>query len=416
MNTKNLHPEGRLMLAKQGGAATILVAIILLFAMTMSAFFTHKTLVADREDAANVYRLARAQMGADSGLQLAIAAMQDNQSRAEILQRNADGEVTGFIANSFTSASSAPGENETSLWYTPAVGNLPGNTTFSVRMADLGESGEEFSKILIDVRGCWDEPGANNSDCSSCSAACPVTARASQVVAFQGSLAGMPSAALTAKGNVDLGGNAITITNTDPATNGITVHAGGEITPHSDNNLQTLPGTPPEASLAANDNELSDIPTDDFFIRFFGMDKATFKAGAGEVIGCSGVCNDRVDGKTGTVLWADPGADSFVINSNTVVGSPDNPVILIVDGPLELRGTSTIYGVVYSTSLLWDNTGGGTSRIFGSAIAEGDFEATGTPSPTYDSDIMRKLATQIGTFIPVSGSWCDHCDWSPLFP
>lgn len=416
MNINSRNPKASLMARQQRGAATILVAIILLFAMTMSAFFTHKTLVADREDATNVYTLARAQMGADAGLHLAIAAMQDNASRQQILERNADGIVTGFKATSFTSPSTAPNQGSTSLWYTPAVGNLPGNTTFSVRLADRGNPGEEFSKILIDVRGCWDEEGSTNPDCSTCSAACPVTARASQTIAFQGALAGMPSAALTAKGDVNLGSNAITITNTDPATNGITVHAGGDINPHSANNLETLPGTPPEASLAANDGELSSIAADDYFTRFFGMDKATFKAGASEVISCSRVCNNRVDGKTGSVLWADPGADAFVINSNTVVGSPENPVILIVDGPLELRGNSTIYGVVYSTSILWDNTGGGTSRIYGSAIAEGDFQATGTPNPTYDSDIMKKLATQIGSYIPVTGTWCDHCDWSPLFP
>ena len=207
---------------------------------------------------------------------------------------------------------------------------------------------------------------------------------------------------------------AVRINNTEPGTGGTTVHAGGNVTYNSDSNLQTLPGTPPAASLMPSDNNLANQSGDSFFESFFGMSKEAMKSVANEVITCSGECNDTVNGKQGQVIWVEAGNQAFVLNGNTVVGSAMAPVVLIINGPVELRGTVSITGVVYTTAD-WANGGGGTATIRGVAISEGSFSSTGTPSPTYDSSVLQQLRRNVGTFLPVAGSWCDHCDWSSEF-
>lgn len=397
----------------QRGAATLLVALILLFAMTLSVFFIHRNLVADREDAANNYRITRAQMAADAGLQLALATLHDAERRDLVLQRDSGGSITGFSSPLFFSAAEQD-EDEPDYWSLPSLASMTGEASISVRFAARGPSHNPYSKILVDARGCWDEVDNAEPACSPCSAACPVTASASQVVAFQSALVGMPAAALTAKGNVDLGSAAIHVTNYDPSTAGTTVHAGGTVQYNSESSLQTLPGTPPAASLMASDDDLAEASGDSFFERFFGTSKEAMKASANTLVNCAEGCgNSSVNGLQGQVIWVDASAGSFTLNT-AEVGSVEQPVVLIIDGPFEIRGNASITGVVYTTAD-WNNGGGGTADIRGVAISEGSFSSTGTPSPIYDGSVLLELRRNVGTFLPIPGSWCDLCDWSADF-
>jgi hypothetical protein len=381
---------------KQRGAATLLVAVILLAVMTIGTFFANRSLILDQIVAGNYFRSARAQMAAEAGLEIMNSRLMDKTIRDTILTSSGS-RYTGISTPTYSPNSAALG----------STASFGGQVTSTVSLANAATGSDlPFSKLRITSLGCWDDSG--NASCSPCSNACPSRAEISQIVAFRGGLTGVPSAALTAKGNVDLGGSAITITNTDANTNGLTIHAGGTVSPHSDNNLQTLPGTPPLASVAPSDGELTSLSANDFFENFFGQSKASYRAGADEIISCSGVCNSSVNGKTGKILWIDvPAGGSFNLNSTTTVGSATDPVILVVNGPIELRGSATVYGVVYSTAILWDNTGGGTSQIIGGAIAEGNFTANGTPNPTYDSTILSTLSGLIGSYVKVPGTWRD---------
>lgn len=396
-SAKRLHCAPR---PGQQGQVTLLVAVLLLLVMFLTAFFMHRTMVLDQDIAGNHYRSIRANMTAEAGLELVSARLKLKSERDAVL--SSDGRVySGFTSGEDTHTYAIPASELGSL------SSAPGDVSATVQLEAAGPDAP-FSMLRITSRGCWQESGAAIAACTSCSEDCPTTAQISQVVAFVGALAGVPSAALTAKGNVDLGGSAITVTNTDPTTHGLTVHAGGTVSNHSDSNLVTLPGTPPTASVAPGDGELADVSPDAYFEKFFGLDKSTYKNSTDEVIVCGGVCNTSVAGKDGLILWVDvPEGQTFVLNAPTPLGSETEPVVLIVNGPLELRGSASIYGLVYSTSLLWDNTGGGTSQIFGAAIAEGSFTANGTPNPTYRGDILARLSGQTGRFVKIPGTWRD---------
>ncbi|NVZ11333.1 hypothetical protein HW932_18955 [Allochromatium humboldtianum] len=380
--------------------ATLIIALIFLIIMSLGTFFAHRGMVLDQNVAGNYYRSTRALMAAESGLEIMAARLRDYAQRESILTN--DGTTyTGFAA-------SPPIYRPTSADLGTVTATATGQVTALVTLSAVGPVSGPFAKLRIDAIGCWDDTGTD-ATCSTCSTNCPTTAQVSQILAFVGGLTGVPSAPLTTKGNANLGGSAITVTNTDPETNGLTVHAGGSISVHSSTaNLITLPGTPPMASLAPSDSELSTITPDQYFEKFFAKDKDSYKNSADEIIVCGGVCNTSVNGKTGRIMWVDvPAGSSFVLNATTVVGSLSAPVILVVNGPLELRGSATIYGVAYSTSTLWDNTGGGTSQIIGAAIAEGNFTANGTPNPVYNADVLKKLSGRIGNYTKIPGSWRD---------
>lgn len=390
-------------LCRQRGAATLLVAVILLVAMTLGAFYLQRVLVAEQDVAGGYYRSVRAQMAADAGLELTVSLLQKADTKAAFL--NADrSPKAGWHSLSSTAL------NFSSEGGAAAAGVI----TAAVNFEDLSPPGRAGDILRVVTRGCWREVGVSLGACNPCSSSCPTTAVASQVVAFRGALVGAPSAPLTAKGNVDFGSSSITVVNQDESTNGLTIHAGGEVTTKDDDkNLVTLPGTPPEATIAEKDSEIAATEVDDFFEKFFGKTKAEFKDGADLVVSCGGggKCNGNHLGETvksSKVIYVDlPPGVAFELNANTVVGSLAEPVILMVNGPIELRGNVEVYGVVYSASTLWDNTGGGTAKVIGAAVAEGDFKATGTPNPIYNGSVLEKLSSGLGAFVKVPGSWRD---------
>jgi hypothetical protein len=110
-------------------------------------------------------------------------------------------------------------------------------------------------------------------------------------------------------------------------------------------------------------------------------------------------------GLVGKVIYITqaPGTTA-TINSNVVIGSPEQPVILIVDGDFKFNGNATLYGVVYVIGD-WNNTGGGNAAIYGAAIVEGDMSSTGTPELSFDTSLEN--LNNLTTLVKVPGSWRD---------
>jgi hypothetical protein len=235
------------------------------------------------------------------------------------------------------------------------------------------------------------------------------TATIVQMMKVLSGLATLPGAAITAKGYVDFGANAITATNRDPGTNGVTINAGSTITGFiNTSTIQSLPGTPVDASLIPNDTSLSSLSDDQMFKTYFGVTKDEFRnSSSTTVVNCGGVCNTQIldaIANGARSIWVE---GDMTLNANNVFGSPERPIMLVTNGNIEVRGTMTIYGVVYCQNSTWDNTGGGNAQIIGAAISEGNFTATGTPDPTYDPAVLRRLRETTGEFAKLPGGWRD---------
>lgn len=409
---------------RQKGAATLLGTVIVLGLMTLIVFFANRNVLFERKTSANQYRSVRAIEAAEAGVEWTLANLNaarkitnacatsavatDRQFRDVYLDPDANGSFKEAFATSMPVCTLIGGAWSCSC---PANGNAAtvascsapeGCPTFRVEFANVAA---DATMVRVRVVGCTN----SQQPCVPSASTADGTATITQVIKALSGLSSLPAAAITAKQNVDFGSNAITASNTDPGTNGITINAGGSITGFlNDSTLHTLPGTPPTSSLVGNDGSLAALTDDQMFMTYFGMTKDQFKTQASTtVVNCGGVCNAQmtaaVDGGARTI-WVE---GDMTLNANGVYGSPTSPVVMVINGNVELRGTMTIYGVVYCQNGVWDNTGGGNAQVIGAAIAEGSFTATGTPDPTYDPNVLRRLRETTGDFAKVPGAWRD---------
>ncbi|GAA4408775.1 pilus assembly PilX family protein [Quisquiliibacterium transsilvanicum] len=431
--------------ARQRGAATLFTTIIVLVLMTMIAFFANRGVIFESKTAANQYRSTKAIEAADAGLEWALAnlntfrrittgcatstASGSRTFRDRYLDPDGDGSFASRLGVA-TPATMEPFATTAAMctrsgagWSCscPAEGTPPaadactdpqGCPTFRVSFSSVRDddnpANPQVDPTLVRVTavGCTDArepcvPGAGTAD---------GTAEVNQVFKLASALATLPAAAITAKGYVDFGSNAITATNTDPGTNGVTINAGLDITGFiNDSTIDTLPGTPVGASLIGNDTSLASLTDDQMFRTFFGSSKEQFRdSPATTIVNCSGVCNttllNAIAGGARTI-WVE---GDMVLNANDVFGSLARPVMLVVNGNIEVRGNMTFYGVLYCQDSTWDNTGGGNAQIIGAAISEGNFTATGTPDPTYDPRVLQNLRQTTGQYAKVPGGWRDY--------
>lgn len=410
---------------RQHGAATLISTVVVLVLMTLVAFFASRNIVFERKTAANQYRSTKAIEAAEAGIEWAIGNLNSSRKISTACAASAlstersmrdkylDPDNNGSFLETFSSATplctlingawscSCPNDGGTPT--VAACNTTQGCPTFRVSFANMPN---DATLVRITATGCTN---AEQPCVSAAATTADGTATVNQVVKVLSGLATLPAAALTAKGNVDFGANAITATNTDPGSNGITINAGGNITGFiNSNTIVSLPGTPPGASLVGTDASLAVLSDDQMFKSFFGMTKDQFKASpATTSVSCAGGCNstvaDAIDAGART-LWVE---GNMTLNANGTYGSPERPVILVVNGNALVQGTITIYGVLYCQNGTWDNTGGGDAQIIGAAISEGDFTATGTPNPTYDPNVLRRLREATGQFAKVPGGWRD---------
>ncbi|MGL1835085.1 PilX N-terminal domain-containing pilus assembly protein [Rhodocyclaceae bacterium SMB388] len=390
--THRLGPSPR----RHGGAATLLIALILLAAMTLGSVVAQRSLVADQTVAGNYLRSSQARMAAEAGLELTAARLRTRSGRAALLLQD-DGIHTGPVDTVQTHSNDA---------LSAIDAESTGFKSAAIALQDVTPDGMRFSMLRVDARGCWREALDGAPACEPCSASCPNTARTSEVLAFAPALLAPPVAALTLRGQADLNHSGVRIANTDTALAGLTVHAGGAVINRADHHLMTLPGTPPAASLAENDAALSATPATAFFYGFFGTQKQHYRLVADERLECAGHCSATLAGHGGAIVWVDIDAGRYTLQDATL-GSPSDPVILVVDGALEIRGATTIHGLVYAGSLDWHATPADDSVIVGAAIVEDDFSADGVPRLIHDAAILQALSAQYGSFVRVPGTWRD---------
>ncbi|MEO7773364.1 MAG: PilX N-terminal domain-containing pilus assembly protein [Steroidobacteraceae bacterium] len=107
-----------------------------------------------------------------------------------------------------------------------------------------------------------------------------------------------------------------------------------------------------------------------------------------------------------------------------IIGSPDNPVALVIDGNVKFDTSAEIYGIVYlryggadatgcvsgGTGCPEFLTGGGTAKIFGAVIIEGGGSINANIDLVYVPKILMNLtmAPENFRFGALPGSWSDR--------
>jgi hypothetical protein len=94
------------------------------------------------------------------------------------------------------------------------------------------------------------------------------------------------------------------------------------------------------------------------------------------------------------------------------VGSPDNPVVLVADGPVKVTGNFNLYGMLFvrDAGAGASFKGAGSVNIFGSVIVEGDVDMAGSLNIIYVESTGGKPGSKLKastTFARLTGSWLD---------
>jgi hypothetical protein len=380
-------------LGKQTGAATLFIALMMLFSLTMIAVFSARTSVTEIQVTANEYRtkqaLEAAQAGVEQG-QVEIVELQTTNINGLLQLHQLDGNSNaglGFVdlnpSANFFRVNGTPGALSNNSSYTLTYENID-------RDGGVFDSSRDNYLIRVTSVGASDDGSAKK--------------QIQQLMMLVPWLANTPDAALTAKELVDIGGN-VAVTN---MVTDLAVLAGGTYSSGGSASTETSNGSNQAGDVVQNDATLAGMTSDQFFFSFFGQSKSDIKAQSTQIT-CDN-CNGDLDGLTGQMIWVNPATAGSTpqVNSNTLIGSATQPVILIIEGGasgFKLNGTADIYGIVYVIGD-WDNSGGGNANITGAAVAEGEFHSTGTPNPTYDETVLNRL-NALGTFARIPGSWKD---------
>jgi hypothetical protein len=423
------NPTGR----HQRGAAALIVTMVLFFAMLLAAAYANRNLVFDQRTSANQYRSTQAFEAAEAGLEWALAQLNGNQRIGADCLASTDAGATSFrqrylsrmagtgmlsgatwngaagaialqpacVRSDATWACSCPTNGYPGLGAAAAVPGTGPSPAFALQFL----TGDKPGVVRIVSSGCSSLAGA----CAPGSATpADATARVEVAVGLLPALYNPPRTPLTARGTVGTA-SALGAHNPDPASGGVAVHAGSTI--NAPLIRLTVPaGAPVTGALVDNDAVLAGASPEQFFEAHFGVGKSPWRSLPGvQQLACAGPCGgalaDAVAAGSGNALiWATGDA---LIEGPLTLGSPQQPIVLVVEGAVRFSGAVRVHGVVYAASVQWDDTPAGGALLRGALLSEAGYAGSGTPDLFYDAALLAALKAGSGSFARISGSWRD---------
>lgn len=411
---------------EQRGAASLVVTMLLVFAMLIVVAYANRNVAVEARASANQYRSTQAFEAAEAGLEWALAKLDDPTPIGDDCLPGTDPGATsfrdrqlrlasaGFVAATWDDAGTptplqAVCMRSDSGWScscpstgvpTPAV--AAGAATAPSFMVELS-NGARPGLIVATASGC------TRSD-TACTATSGVghesSARVEVTFGLLTGLRSAPVAALTARGNVDAGAGALGLHNTDPASGGTAAQAGGLVTGNA-LRFSAPAGSSLEGAVVGGDATLAGLTSDRFFARWFGMDKASWMAQPTATrIACDGNCAAALANavEAGARLLAIDG--DVDLEGPVSLGSAERPIVLVASGALRLRGGVSLRGVVAAALIDWRDSAAG-ALIQGAAISEGDYSGDAAADIVHDAAILARLQAGTGSFARVNGSWKD---------
>jgi Tfp pilus assembly protein PilX len=352
----------------QRGATTLVIATMLLVTATLIVLFAGSYSLMQQKITANQYRNQQAYEAAEAGLEFGINYLQANSTAIT------GSPVGGFIP-AYTSANTQ----------NVAQGN---GTKFTIAYSNPIAS--NYTLILIRSTGISDDGTS--------------TRVVSQLVQY-GSVLFTPSQnALTTKGSLTMSGNA-TIKNTQynsTVTTASTITMSGNV---------STPGHI-GSDISQNNATLTAMSVATLFSDYFGAQESTIKGQMAHVYSGSGSTNysSVLNGTSGTTIWIDQPAGTVNISGNTTIGTPSAPVLLIVNGGLNISGNTNLYGFLFVVGQTSATTNiSGTLNINGGMATGDSLNISGNTNINYNSSLLVDVQSSTAStyYAKVPGSWKD---------
>lgn len=397
---------------KQFGAATLVIALILLIGVTVTMLYTANTSVLEQRMSANEVRAKKAAAAAQAGLDRAM--LEDNPDPIQQTLFDSSTYRAVFWKSGSLLPDACPDSPGpfTSLQF--ESDNRPANLNTDFRIISCGWSDDRSARSVAVVQVLARPP--LNPD----SVAAPLVARAAVDTAGAGRVYNYFTNLTVWSGEqLSVTGNA-----------GTTFIRNPDLPPPLASPSTPLPSTPPNCGdvnavsptdpyicttrgnqagpdVILGDPTLSGISEDDFFRFVTGFNRGTGDNRLAEFTEAVSA-TEVAPGDANTI----PSLDSQVIvvtgdlqiSGNITVGSRENPVFLIIDGNARVGGGVTFHGVVY---VLGDLTTTGNADFIGTTIIEGNVErAGGTPSFIFDPVSIGGVIAGTSRGV-IAGTWRD---------
>jgi PilX N-terminal len=411
----------------QRGVAALVVTMGLFFAMLLIAVFANRNLVFEQRSSANQYRATQAFEAAEAGLEWAQAQLNRGQRVGLDCRASADpaaltfrdryltpGNGAGFSGRTWNNAGVAQALRPSCVradaaWRCscPHDGHpqltAPAPTVPAPAFALEFLPGARAGVVRVVAHGCSTlggvcAPGATTSvDAST---------RIEVSLALLPGLASAPAAPLTVRSAVNAPAAAMRIHNPEPSVGGIAVHAGAAVDLASAH-VSGPAGAALAHAIVAGDISLASLTPDQMFMRYFPLQRGSW-LGQPTVttVSCSGNCAAALEAAVVSSAMVRISGNA-VIEGPVTLGQVDQPVLIVSDGAVELRGAVTLNGLLYASAVSWNGAIPNGALVRGALVSESSFQGDGTPELVYDLSVLERLRTQVGTFARVSGSWRD---------
>lgn len=423
--------------APNRGVAALTVVMILFFVMALVAAYTNRNLVFEQRISANSYRSNRALEAADAGVEWTVAML--NAGRVDgNCQPSTDATVTDFRSRYLQAASvDTFGEGGYSLAWGANVNNrvypacIIRDGALSCICPSLGGAvpdigapadgigsafritfllpGNEVRAGAVEfaARGCAN-PGSGTSACYAQTGGVPTIDGLSAALTTVGLVRALPvapKAALTAGTAVDAAAGGLLVSNADNST-GLTVHAGGAITPSGTSQFAGPAGSGSDGRLD-NDGSLAALAVqadEGWFRALFGMDSATYQRQPAVVrVDCATGCtladlNATLAGYPRNPIWV---AGNLDIDAAANLGSANDPLMLIVTGTLTVSANANIRGFVHANQVSWT----APASLQGAVVSRTSFSASAVATLRYDKPALDIIRLRYGSFVRAPGSW-----------
>lgn len=412
--------------ARQRGAATLVVVMVLFFLMLLVSAYAGRTLIFEQRTSANQYRSAQAYEAAAGGLEWALAMLNSDQRIDANCEPSSDAGNNTFRARYLAMDLSADKVTPA----TPPTGRFaacmraadgwrcqcPTGATPGL-VADA-TTGAAFLLEMMPVPAftpaqplrltAWACSSATDSRCySGGSNSTDGYAMQTMQVALVSALQQPPTAALTVWAAVTIPAG-MTVVNQSPGDSAVAIRSGGDVVVPNSASVALPGGVPMDDGLVKYDPQINNMYLR-FFQRHSGMSQTIFRslptAASCDGNNCASILLEAAaNGRR--LLYA---SNDLTLPANTTLGSPEQPVMLVVDGTLTLQGLTNITGLVYAEELNWVN-GASAASVRGATMTRSACCAGvgGSPSLIYDRDVIKRLQLGAGAYAKVPGSWQDR--------
>lgn len=376
--TSSVYKTSGKRISRENGAATLIIALILLVMGTLIIMFAANYGLMQEKITANIHRNSQAYEAAEGGIEFAINYLQKNATT--IIGTPSGGYMTPYSDASTTNVS-FNNSSKFSVVYTNPVAN-------------------NYKIILITSTG-------TSSDGSA-------TRIVKQQVALSSLLMNYGNTSIVSKGAVNLSGSA-EVNNT--STNK-TISSGSSVSISGSAETNISSGGGSNAShigsdITQNSSSISSMSQNDFIASYFGTtSSATIQSKVGHYYSNSSSTNysSTLNGMSGTSIWIDQtGGTTASISGTTTIGTATNPVLLIVNGTLSITGNVTIYGFVFIIGTSGINTLSGNISINGGLAMTDQLNMSGNSSLTFNPTVLTNLQnnSSMTTWAKIPGTWKD---------